>query len=328
MEAFERWPLAGIKDVLNLDLSLKPVELEPLLSLNYNFASTVIRIVDILAHQGFGSDISWTKFDHNPYDMMLDLLAYKRLDFGTLVSVLTAGPLDYTVVPAISPGNYICLDTGSILPLTTILLWPHFCIDRRIASAYPLRGARFSQVTGFGNLDELNAAIMSYAGSKLGKRYFNLDKRSLSMEKTWSKIFHDSNLKVCTKIEARFNFIRCLDLRPTITPETAPLPISSSPSDGESKPRRRKTIPKSVREDIWRRDCGDSMRGHCFCCGNELHHSVFEAGHIVAHADGGSDDVSNLVVICSLCNRSMGKTNMREFVKRYYASRTERIVWP
>jgi len=317
IEAFERWPLAGIRDVLNLDLTFRPLELMPLINLNYNFALTVIRIVEVLARQNFSDHISWAKFDSNPYDMMLDLLAYKRLDFATIVNLITAGPMDYGDVIYPKSDEYLCLDTGSHLPLSTITLWPYFSLERKVASAYPLRGMRFMDVTGFVSLDSLNSTLAAYEATKLGKRYFNLDKACLSLEKTWSKLHHDINLKVCTKSQVKLNYIRSLSFKSN--PEQ---PISNS------KPTRRKAIPKSVREDIWRRDCGDSMLGRCFCCGNELHHSVFEAGHIIAHADGGSDDVSNLVVICSLCNRSMERVNMREFMARYYGSRLDQIKWP
>jgi 5-methylcytosine-specific restriction endonuclease McrA len=40
----------------------------------------------------------------------------------------------------------------------------------------------------------------------------------------------------------------------------------------------------------------------------------FEVGHILAVSNGGNDEISNLRPICSVCNKSMGSKNMREYV--------------
>ena len=44
----------------------------------------------------------------------------------------------------------------------------------------------------------------------------------------------------------------------------------------------------------------------------------FEAGHIRAAAKGGSNTVSNVLPVCSMCNRSMATMQMDQFVERYF----------
>jgi len=81
----------------------------------------------------------------------------------------------------------------------------------------------------------------------------------------------------------------------------------------------RKTIPKKIRGEAWKLQFGDSTKGACFCCKKEL--DVFDdwhAGHIVSHAEGGTDTASNLRPLCGSCNLSMGTENMDVFKARCY----------
>lgn len=58
---------------------------------------------------------------------------------------------------------------------------------------------------------------------------------------------------------------------------------------------------------------GDVM---CPCCESALiNQGCFEAGHIVSFKNGGSDEISNLRPVCSVCNKSMGIMNMDEYSK-------------
>jgi len=55
----------------------------------------------------------------------------------------------------------------------------------------------------------------------------------------------------------------------------------------------------------------------CYCCGIEqVTRSNFDAGHVVARAKGGSDELTNLRPICGCCNSSSGVENMRDFAIR------------
>jgi 5-methylcytosine-specific restriction endonuclease McrA len=82
--------------------------------------------------------------------------------------------------------------------------------------------------------------------------------------------------------------------------------------------KRRRKIPAAVRFALWNATFGEHQgSGTCQCCKRVVTQQAFEAGHIVAVSRGGSDSISNLRVICALCNRSMGNTNMDEFMARH-----------
>lgn len=78
-----------------------------------------------------------------------------------------------------------------------------------------------------------------------------------------------------------------------------------------------RTIPKSLRMEVWKDHVGDSLSGNCYCCRNIMHVHEFECGHIIAHRDGGNIEKSNLKPVCISCNRSMGTMNLEEFKKLF-----------
>jgi hypothetical protein len=86
-------------------------------------------------------------------------------------------------------------------------------------------------------------------------------------------------------------------------------------------PEARKTIPKKLRLQVWKRDFEDvDVMGTCYCCGDEISFDKnYEAGHIIAHAKGGSDTADNLRPVCQCCNRSMYMQNMDEFKRQYFS---------
>lgn len=88
--------------------------------------------------------------------------------------------------------------------------------------------------------------------------------------------------------------------------------------------RKRKTIPRSVKNELWNKHF-DNINGKCLCCGKVISVFDFEAGHVIAHAENGSDDISNLRPICSTCNRSMGTQNMDEFKQTYFGSNNQQV---
>ena len=79
----------------------------------------------------------------------------------------------------------------------------------------------------------------------------------------------------------------------------------------------RKSIPAPIRFKVWRTYIGTSLDGKCYCCNNYMSIENWQAGHVVAYADGGPETVENLRPICGQCNTSMGKVNMHEFAKHY-----------
>eukprot|EP01036_Dinobryon_divergens_P027858 gene27858-36704_t len=79
---------------------------------------------------------------------------------------------------------------------------------------------------------------------------------------------------------------------------------------------------KSLRVAKWEETFEDlSNDGHCYCCKRALKFPDFELGHKLARSKGGSCDISNLEVVCKLCNRSMGTTHMDDYKSTHWASR-------
>ena len=90
----------------------------------------------------------------------------------------------------------------------------------------------------------------------------------------------------------------------------------------------KKKIPKTIKNDSWKKYIGNEIGvTKCFCCNTvEISQSNFEAGHIISEFNDGSITVDNILPICGTCNRSMGKTNMDEFIENHYPDNLERFV--
>lgn len=71
--------------------------------------------------------------------------------------------------------------------------------------------------------------------------------------------------------------------------------------------RKRKPIPKAIREQIWLRDFGKAFESKCKTswCNNTINVWDFHAGHNIPDSKGGPINPDNLVPICSRCNQSM-----------------------
>lgn len=81
--------------------------------------------------------------------------------------------------------------------------------------------------------------------------------------------------------------------------------------------RRKAAIPKTKKREVWNTYIGEDVgRTKCFCCKTkDIVQVEFHCGHVTSEADGGTLDVFNLRPICALCNSSMGRRNMEEFMK-------------
>lgn len=76
-------------------------------------------------------------------------------------------------------------------------------------------------------------------------------------------------------------------------------------------------ISQSLRQQIWYKYSNNKLNIKCLCCNlNEINSFNFECGHIDPKSKGGLCNINNLVPICSLCNKSMGNTNMKIFMKK------------
>jgi len=73
------------------------------------------------------------------------------------------------------------------------------------------------------------------------------------------------------------------------------------------------TIPKALKEQVWKLSNGISLEGFCYVCKNKLYFNNFEAGHIEAEVKGGDTSINNLRAVCKPCNRSCSSKNMEAF---------------
>lgn len=87
----------------------------------------------------------------------------------------------------------------------------------------------------------------------------------------------------------------------------------------EYEKRVKAKIPSKVRADVWNTYQDQNMAiGKCCCCKRAtIKQADFEVGHVIAEACGGTMEINNLRPICSVCNKSMGRLNMVDYVKRY-----------
>lgn len=82
------------------------------------------------------------------------------------------------------------------------------------------------------------------------------------------------------------------------------------------KNTKKQTIPKKLKELVWDSYIGnDKGKGLCQCCRKEsISQMSFHCGHIISEFNKGECTISNLKPICALCNLSMGKMNMDEYM--------------
>jgi len=83
--------------------------------------------------------------------------------------------------------------------------------------------------------------------------------------------------------------------------------------------RKKKTIPKILKDLTWQRWVGDNIaKTNCLCCGiNEIKMNSFHCGHVISEAYGGPTTVDNLRPVCATCNLSMRTQNMTLFKSKH-----------
>ena len=67
----------------------------------------------------------------------------------------------------------------------------------------------------------------------------------------------------------------------------------------------RKTLTKAIRFEVFKRD-----HFTCQYCGRKAPEAILEVDHIVPVAEGGTNDILNLVTSCRDCNRGKGKRKL------------------
>lgn len=79
--------------------------------------------------------------------------------------------------------------------------------------------------------------------------------------------------------------------------------------------QKRKPIPQGVRFDVFRRD--DFT---CVYCGAKSPDATLHCDHKLAVANGGTDDISNLVTACADCNYGKGVKKVKMATRRTAAN--------
>jgi 5-methylcytosine-specific restriction endonuclease McrA len=91
--------------------------------------------------------------------------------------------------------------------------------------------------------------------------------------------------------------------------------------------KKRTSIPKKVRLDVWAIHCGkNNIEGKCLCCKCIVRQDDFECSHFVSVKNGGTDDIDNLRICCKGCNRGMGSKNIDDFMKKYGYDKISLVV--
>jgi len=80
---------------------------------------------------------------------------------------------------------------------------------------------------------------------------------------------------------------------------------------------KKKPISATIKRLVWNKWIGEEIgKSKCLCCNlTAITQLSFNAGHIIAEANGGETIVSNLKPICQNCNSSMATKNMIDFMK-------------
>jgi 5-methylcytosine-specific restriction endonuclease McrA len=75
----------------------------------------------------------------------------------------------------------------------------------------------------------------------------------------------------------------------------------------DSPAKRKKQIPKALREQVWIKHIGKHYNAKCTVgwCTNFISVFDFQSGHIIPESKGGPMTLENLMPICSRCNSSM-----------------------
>ncbi len=82
--------------------------------------------------------------------------------------------------------------------------------------------------------------------------------------------------------------------------------------------QKKNKIPKKKSNEVWNKRFNGITTGSCFTCNEEVDFQKgFHCGHIMPYCQGGSNDLSNLEVVCSVCNLNMGTMNMMDYKKMF-----------
>ncbi len=102
------------------------------------------------------------------------------------------------------------------------------------------------------------------------------------------------------------------------------MPVAVQPK-GPGRPAKYRFTAKE-KINIWNHWIGEAREHKCLSCyganptGKLINRDAFECGHIKAETFGGTHGVTNVIPICTTCNRSMGSKHMIEYVTKNFAA--------
>lgn len=156
--------------------------------------------------------------------------------------------------------------------------------------------------------------ILDAVTSNKGTRYFDLDtQKRVNKPTVDKKQLSNEKWLICSNDSHLFKLlVGLLDIveRRSNKEETKEAPT-------HTYNLRRIKLPNSVRMQVWRQHCGNGLDSQCFACDNPITMEAWECGHVVAVANGGTNQLDNLRPICSACNKSMSTKNMYEFMLEF-----------
>lgn len=85
-------------------------------------------------------------------------------------------------------------------------------------------------------------------------------------------------------------------------------------------PKRKDTIPKAIRNAVWRKEIGEKYSGNCYVCDNTITITDFDCAHVVSEYNGGKVQIKNLKATCRSCNLSCGTMNLIEFKRKHFGN--------
>jgi len=86
--------------------------------------------------------------------------------------------------------------------------------------------------------------------------------------------------------------------------------ISQSNESKIGERPKRKPFTRVERRRLWNSKKGDSLKGQCDLCNSDVNYDTFEMGHRTSVKNGGSNNLDNVMVLCSACNREIGSANI------------------
>ena len=97
--------------------------------------------------------------------------------------------------------------------------------------------------------------------------------------------------------------------------------MNKSAEPSHKTKRARESIPRSIRDKVWRSEFGTNEQGmcpipHCETVLEWRKKDSWHAGHKKSHMNGGELKLENLRPICWSCNLDMGGANWDDYVAR------------